>query len=87
MAKLTVAIQMDPLSGINIDADSSFALIEEAERRGHTVYHYEPRHLTFLDGKVTAEVRPVTVRRKVGDHFTLGASEKVDLAKMDVVLL
>ena len=48
---LTVAIQMDPLEGINIDADSSFALALEAQRRGHTLWHYLPQDLTFSGGK------------------------------------
>ena len=87
MKKLKVAIQMDPMAGMDINGDSSFALIEEAQARGFEVFHYQPKDLSFLDGKVTARVRPLTVRRKVGDHFTLGAEEKVDLSEMDVVLL
>jgi glutathione synthase len=87
MGKLNVAIQMDPLAGIDINGDSSFALIEEAEARGHAVFHYQPKDLAFLEGKVWARIRPVTVRRKIGDHYTLGEAEKADLSKMDVVLL
>ena len=84
---LAVAIQMDPLEGIDIDADSSFALALEAQSRGHSLLHYLPRDLAFVDGRVTARARPLSVRRKKGDHFTLGPPERVDLAVMDVVLM
>ena len=84
---LDVAIQMDPLEGIDIDADSSFALVLEAQRRGHRVFHYLPRDLAFIDGRVSARARPLTVRREIGNHFTLGPDERLDLANMDVILM
>ena len=85
--KLTVAIQMDPIERINIDADSTFALALEAQTRGHALFYYGPRELTFRDGAVTAPVRSMAVRRTKGDHFTLGEPKRVELAGMDVVLL
>ena len=69
---LAVAIQMDPIESVNIDADSTFALALEAQKRGHTLFHYLPQHLTFRQGLVSAWARPLTVRRQRGDHFTLG---------------
>jgi len=89
MAKksLQVAIQMDPLAGIDIDADSSFALMLEARARGHTLYHYQPKDLSFNDGRVSAYACPVEVRRKKGDHYTCGPEAAIDLRDMDVVLL
>ncbi|MHA1543501.1 MAG: glutathione synthase [Alphaproteobacteria bacterium] len=87
MKKLKIAIQMDPLEGMDINGDSSFALIEEAQARGFVVFHYQPKDLSFLDGKVTATVCPITVKRKIGDHFSAGDAFKVDLSEMDVVLL
>ncbi len=84
---LEVAIQMDPIETVSINGDSSFALALEAQKRGHALYHYLPRHLTFRDRKVTARVAPLQVRRVEGDHFTLGPRESVDLSSMDVVLL
>ncbi len=84
---LKIAIQMDPLEGIDIDADSSFALMLEAKARGHALYHYQPKDLSFNRGRVTAFACPVDVRRKVGDHFTCAAGAPIDLKKMDVVLL
>ena len=84
---LAVAIQMDPIEAVDIDADSSFALILEAQARGHSVHHYLPRELSFADGRVFAYARPLTVRRHKGDHFTLGETGRIELADFDVVLL
>jgi glutathione synthase len=84
---LAVAIQMDPLESINIHGDSTFVLALEAQRRGHGLYHYLPRELTYRRGRVVAPVRPFEVRREEGNHFTAGEAERVDLATMDVVLL
>ena len=84
---LAVAIQMDPLEGVNIDADTTFALALEAQGRGHGLYHYLPRDLSYRNGRVCAKARPFEVRRVKGDHVTLGSAEIIDLATMDVVLL
>ena len=84
---LTVAIQMDPMESIDIDADSTFALALEAQARGHALHHYLPRDLSFREGRVAAVAAPLAVRREAGDHFSLGAAESVDLAAMDVVLM
>ncbi len=84
---LGVAIQMDPIEHIDIDGDSSFAMALEAKRRGHTLYHYQPKDLSFQDRKVMARVRALDVRREAGNHFTLGAPELIDLSGMDVVLM
>ncbi|WP_366654105.1 glutathione synthase [Fodinicurvata sp. EGI_FJ10296] len=84
---LSVAIQMDPIDNVNIDADSTFAMALEAQRRGHRLWHYLPQDLTFDAGVVRAAARPLSVRAAQGDHFTLGDSEKLDLANVDVVLM
>jgi glutathione synthase len=84
---LAVAIQMDPLESINIDADSSFVLALEAQRRGHGLYHYLPRHLTYRHGRVLARARPFELRRERGAHFSVGAVEEIDLAAVDVILM
>jgi glutathione synthase len=84
---LSVAIQMDPIEAVNIDADSTFVLALEARRRGHTLYHYQPHDLVFRDGQLLARCRALEVRRQRGDHFTLGAPEMIDLADTDVVLM
>ena len=85
--KLNVAIQMDHVSTIDIEGDSTFVLGLEAERRGYTVWHYTPPDLTFRDRKVMARAQPMKLRREKGNHFTLGAPEVIDLSTLDVVLL
>lgn len=84
---LKVAIQMDPIGPIDIDADSSFRIAEEAQARGHTLFYYTPDKLSYREGKVTARGWPLTVQRVKGDHFTLGAEQEVDLSTFDVVWL
>jgi len=85
--KLKVAIQMDHVSTIDIDGDSTFVLGLEAERRGYDVWHYTPPELIFRDRKVMARAQPMKLRREKGNHFTLGAAEVVDLSTFDVILL
>lgn len=84
---LKVAIQMDPIEAIDIAGDSTFVLALEAQARGHALWHYEPRHLSFREGRVVASARRLEVRRKKGDHYTLGEWEELDLSTMDVVLM
>jgi len=84
---LRVAMQMDPIGAVNIDADSSFRIALEAQERGHELFHYTPDRLAFQEGRVTARGWPMTVRRVKGDHVTLGDEVEVDLADYDVVWL
>jgi glutathione synthase len=84
---LAVAIQMDPIESIDIDADTSFVMALEAQRRGHAVYHYLPRHLSFRHGRLFARARRLEVRREKGNHFTLGPFETLDLAAFDIILM
>src|SRR6201993_2111938 len=85
--RLNVAVQMDPIERINIRGDSTFALLLEAQRRAHPLSYYTPDRLALADGKVSAAVRPLTVRDTPGDHFTLGEPRVTDLSTFDVVLL
>ncbi|MGE0119267.1 MAG: glutathione synthase [Dongiaceae bacterium] len=84
---LAVAIQMDPIESVNIDADSTFVLALEAQRRGHALFHYLPRQLFFREQRVYAIARPLQVRRERGNHFTLGSPQTIDLATLDIVLM
>lgn len=84
---LKVAVQMDPIHPIDINADSTFALMLEAQARGHELFYYLPSELAWTDGTVKARLRTVQVRREKGNHYTLGEDQVVDLRSMDVVLL
>jgi glutathione synthase len=84
---LNVAVQMDPIERINIRGDSTFALLLEAQARGHRLSYYTPDKLALLNNRVFATVQPLSVRDKLGEHFTLGEPHRLDLTGFDVVLL
>ena len=84
---LNVAVQMDPIERISILGDTTFALMLEAQARGHKLQYYRPEHLSLRDGQVVARAAEVAVRDTLGDHYTLGETASLDLASMDVVLL
>lgn len=84
---LKVAVQMDPIERIKIAGDSTFALLLEAEKRGHAIAYYTPDKLSLSEGKVFASVQTLEVRDKAGDHFTLGDAKRTDLSSFDVILL
>ena len=84
---LRVALQMDPIGPINIDADSTFRIGLEAQARGHSLFYYTPDRLFYREGKVMARGWPLELRREKGNHFTLGAEVEVDLGTFDVVWL
>jgi len=82
-----VAIQMDPIEGIDISADSTFRLGEEAQSRGAELFYYTPDKLAWDEGRVSARGWPLTLRREVGNHFSLGEEAELDLGEFDVVWL
>jgi glutathione synthase len=84
---LNVAVQMDPIERINIKGDSTFALMLEAQARGHRLSVYTPETLSQKGDRVSALVRPVEVRDAEGDHARQGTPERLDLSGFDVVLL
>ena len=84
---LNVAIQMDPIGGIDINADSTFMLALEAQARGHSLFHYTPSGLSLAHDRVLARGEPLEGRREHGNHATLGPTEVRDLAESDVVLM
>jgi glutathione synthase len=87
VAKLKVAVQMDPIEKINIAGDSSIAMMLEAQARGHALFYYTPDTMAMRDGVVSALVSAVEVRDIKGDHFTLHPTERLDLSTLDVILL
>ena len=90
---LRVAVQMDPMETININGDSSFALMLAAQARGFDLWHYDVSSLAWESdgtpmGRITAHAAPVTVQRVAGDHYTMGERRRIDLARdIDVVLM
>ena len=84
---MKVAFQMDPIGSVNIDADSSFRLAEEAQARGHELFFYTPDHLSYREGRIMARAHSLRVQRMQGDHAHLGPIFDLDLADVDVVWL
>ncbi len=85
---LVVAVQMDPIAHINVAGDSTFAMLLEAARRGHTLLYYTPDSLSLRDSRVTALARPLEVRDVAAPgHAAVGAPSRIDLATVDIVLL
>ena len=84
---LHVALQMDPIGSVNINADSTFRIALEAQARGHSLFFYTPEKLSFVEGRVVARGFPITLRREIGNHVSYGAEKEVDLAEFDVVWL
>ena len=85
--KLNVAVQMDPIARINIKGDSTFALLLEAQKRGHGLFYYTPDKLSMVGDEIVAPVQLLTVRDEPGDHFTLDEPKREALNGFDVVLL
>jgi glutathione synthase len=84
---MKIAFQMDPIEDVDINADSTFRLAEEAQSRGHDLYVFTPDDLTFNRGKVAAKVRSINLKRKIGDHVNFGAVERLELSEFDVIWL
>src|SRR5271166_5804803 len=95
---LRIAVQMDPIDSINIDADSTFALMLEAQSRGHALWHYEVRHMALKEGvsrpsggkreeRLFARGHRVKVARRHGAHYEFEPLQTIDLGDMDVVLM
>ena len=84
---LKVALQMDPIGSVNINADSTFRIALEAQARGHALFFYTPDKLAFVEGRVIARGFPIELRREQGNHVSYGPEIEVDLADFDVVWL
>ena len=84
---LKVAVQMDPIERVNIKGDSTFALLLEAQKRGHAIAYYTPDRLALSDNRLFATVETLSVRDVLGDHFTLQDRRRVELTAFDVLLL
>src|SRR5262252_5929219 len=85
--KLNVAVQMDPIARINIQGDSTFALLLEAQKRGHELSYYTPDKLSLLGDQLVAPNKLLSVRDEPGNHFTLSEPKRQNLTSFDVVLL
>ena len=84
---LKVAVQMDPIDAITIRGDSTFALMLEAQARGHTLTYYRPQALALNNGALMARGQRVQVKDEQGQHARLAEMAEIDLGAQDVVLM
>jgi glutathione synthase len=84
---LNIACQMDPIDRIDIQGDSTFALLLEAQRRGHKLFYYTPPNLALVAGQLVARGSTLEVEDKTGSHYRLSDPRAENLADLDVVLL
>lgn len=84
---MKIAFQMDPIQSVDIDADSTFRLAEEAQARGHELFYYGPDQLAYQEGRITARGHDMTVQRVAGAPAVLGEEREIDLSERDVVWL
>ncbi|MFT4959830.1 MAG: glutathione synthase [Paracoccaceae bacterium] len=84
---MKIAFQMDPIGSVDINADSSFRLAEEAQNRGHSLFYYSPDKLAYQEGRIAARGQDMTVQRVAGTPAILGEEREIDLSEMDVVWL
>ncbi|MGX9356879.1 glutathione synthase [Roseobacteraceae bacterium S113] len=84
---MRVAFQMDPISGVDINADSSFRLAEEAQSRGASLFYYSPDKLAYREGRVIARGHDMQVQRVPDAPAVLGPEREVDLSEFDVIWL
>jgi len=84
---LKIAIQMDPIERIDINADSTFRIAQEAQIRGHKLFYYTPDRLAYEEGRITARGWPLVLRREPGNFYDLGEIQHVSLSDFDVVWL
>ncbi|MFA4950464.1 glutathione synthase [Brevundimonas sp.] len=85
---MKVAIQMDPIEGVNIASDTTWLMAMEAQDRGYPLWVYDFRTLALDEGSLYCRARPVTLRQVEGDHVTFGEEVKLDLGKdVDVILM
>jgi glutathione synthase len=85
---LRVAVQMDPVQGINIENDTTFLMMWEAQARGHTLWFYTPDKLSMEDGRVFARAQPLVLTKVQGEHAQLGETVLLDMKDdVDAVLM
>ncbi|AAM42198.1 glutathione synthase [Xanthomonas campestris] len=84
---LDVVVVMDPIASIKIAKDTTFAMLLEAQRRGHRLHYVRPGGLSLHEGRAVAQVAPLSVREDKASWFTLGAFTELVFGPGQVVLM
>lgn len=85
--KIKTGVVMDPISGIKSYKDSTFAMLLEAQRRGHELLYMEAADLSIKDGVALGHMKSLNVMDNPDDWFTLGQSKQRELAELDILLM
>ena len=84
---IRTGVVMNPIGGINIKKDSTFAMLLEAQARGHHVYYMEPEDLHVRDGQAFATMRRISVKDDPLDWYSLQDAEQLPLEELDIILM
>lgn len=84
---MNVGIVMDPIQNITIKKDTSFAMLLEAQRRGHTLFYMEPKDIWLREGETHAHMRQLTVEDNSAHWFKFGQESAMPLTELDVLLM
>jgi glutathione synthase len=86
---MKIVAQMDEISSINIKTDSTFAILLEAQNRGHEIFYYLPSELNFEVKSETlfALVKKIKLKNELGNHFEILDKKQENLVNFDVILV
>lgn len=84
---MKIAVQMDNIANINVQGDTSFALLLEAQKRGYEIFYYTPDKLSMIDNKVFTHAHKIEVYDQITNYYKLGECIKYNLEDFDVILL
>ncbi|MDC0903218.1 glutathione synthase [Pelagibacteraceae bacterium] len=87
MKKKILAIQGSSLKKINIRTDTSFFLGLEAQKRNYDIYYYEPKNLSFMDGKVTAKCCKIKFQNNFKKPVKILKKSILNLLKTKLLLI
>ena len=85
--KLNIGFQMDPIEGLNIKADSTYALMVESIKRGYNVWHFLPEELTLKNNSVFSKARKLSLLNNGPDNVFKTVKElTINLNSLDAIL-
>lgn len=85
--KIRVGVVMDPIEGINVAKDSTFAMLLEMQRRGWGIFCMQQSDIFLQDGQVYAEIHELKVQDRIEDWFTILTTQTLPLHELDVILM
>jgi len=84
---IKLGIVMDPIGKINVNKDSSLAMLLEAQARGYQLYYMEMQDLYLQNGQAHATMKPLQVQQNADNWYQFGEQLDTPLAALDVILM